>query len=290
MIQSWPSTSNVKWIEQTFPFSCIFSTDKQHRHDLYHHDHGDDDNDGNDVDCAALSYGRAAIQQLEQVKRAPFFCKIVFQYFCRLSRRCQSFTKNSLSILVKEAFLSYYKALTGSGTYSSHFDCIQQVLSELCLSLPGNWPEPESLQIHVRWHWTTNQSAVTFCSWRVCNCFLCHLLSTILLLLLSLAVTNLQSQKNLSSSMLLLCSIYDATALVTELRHWSQSSVNKRCLPAASMWRRKRRRLWCTQRCTNSGVILVQCLVQSAIGDNNDHHVFAVFVTIIVAPAAIINN
>ena len=73
-------------------------------------DGGDVDNDGGNVDSAALSYGRAAIQQLEQVKRAPFFCKIVFQYFCRLSRRCQSFTKNSLSILVKEAFLSYYKA------------------------------------------------------------------------------------------------------------------------------------------------------------------------------------
>ena len=24
------------------------------------------------------------------------------------------------------------------------------------MSLPGNWPEPESLQIHVRRHWTTN--------------------------------------------------------------------------------------------------------------------------------------
>ena len=85
-------------------------------HDLHHHDHGDDDNDGGDddndgsdddndggdVDSAALSYGRAAIQQLEQVKRAPFFLQIVFQYFCRLSRRCQSFTKNSLTILVEE--------------------------------------------------------------------------------------------------------------------------------------------------------------------------------------------
>ena len=52
------------------------------------------------------------------------------------------------------------------------------------MSLPGIWPEPESLQIHVRRHWTTNHSRVTSCSWRVCNCFLCHLLSTILLLLL----------------------------------------------------------------------------------------------------------
>ena len=69
MIQSWPSTSNEKvdWTD----FSLLPSTDKQHRHDLHHHDHGDDD--GGDVDSAALSYGRAAIQQLEQVKRAPFF-------------------------------------------------------------------------------------------------------------------------------------------------------------------------------------------------------------------------
>ena len=36
-------------------------------------DGGDVDNDGGNVDSAALSYGRAAIQQLEQVKRAPFF-------------------------------------------------------------------------------------------------------------------------------------------------------------------------------------------------------------------------
>ena len=89
--------------------SLLPSTDKQHRHDLHHHDHGDDDNDigdvdndGNEVDSGALSYGRAAIQQLEQVKRAPFFLQIVFQYFCRLSRQCQSFTKNSLTILVEE--------------------------------------------------------------------------------------------------------------------------------------------------------------------------------------------
>ena len=74
--------------------SLLPSTDKQHRHDLHHHDHGDDDNDGGDddndgsdddndggdVDSAALSYGRAAIQQLEQVKQAPFFanCLPVF--------------------------------------------------------------------------------------------------------------------------------------------------------------------------------------------------------------------
>ena len=79
MIQSWPSTSNEKvdWTD----FSLLPSTDKQHRHDLHHHDHGDDDNDGGDVDSAALSYGRAAIQQLEQVKRAPFFCKLSSSIF-----------------------------------------------------------------------------------------------------------------------------------------------------------------------------------------------------------------
>ena len=55
-------------------------------------------------------------------------------------------------------------------------------------------------------------------------------------------------------------------ALVTELRHWSQSSVNKRCQPAASMWRRKRRRLWCTRRCTNSGAI------GAMFGNNHIYH------------------
>ena len=44
-------------------------------------DGGDVDNDGGNVDSAALSYGRAAIQQLEQVKRAPFFCKLSSSIF-----------------------------------------------------------------------------------------------------------------------------------------------------------------------------------------------------------------
>ena len=73
-----------------------------HHHRRHHHCHhhsddlddNDDDANGDDqagVDFAALSFGRAAIQQLEQVNRTPIFCKNFlswlqssFQYFSRL--------------------------------------------------------------------------------------------------------------------------------------------------------------------------------------------------------------